>query len=267
MKKILSKQILLKLGSVLGVLLLAAYFVPRIYATNDFTVSNVTFDPATGYLTFDYTGGNLTGNPAFDITDTSGSTDYWVGVASGSPTGNCTSSHCWGVFHAGSPDSGVSTVKIVDSGLKSQDINYPLPVPTTYTPQNPSAGVQTYQVNATDGQTTTSGSYSNMASGTQSITLATKSLVYVTAHANAYASGGGLYSYIRTVYNNGADTEIGTQGYTNATSDGQAITAGGVVTLNAGTYTIAMQKKVYLNPGGTATFYQPGMAIVIIPIP
>jgi len=266
MKKIQSKQLLLKLGSVLSVLLLAAYFVPRTFATNDFTVSNVTFDPATGYLTFDYTGGDISGIPAFDITDTTGSTDYWVGVASGSPTGNCTSSHCWGVFHAGSPDSGVSTVKIVDSGLKSQDLNYPLPLPTTYTPQNPSAGIQNYQVSPTDGQTTTSTTYVDMTSGTQSITLATKSIVQVTAHSNAYADSTSLVAYTRTVYNDGSDHEIGTQGYTNVTATGQSITAGGVVTLNPGTYTIKMQKKIYIS-GGTGTFYNPSMAIMIIPSP
>lgn len=75
----------------------------------------------------------------------------------------------------------------------------------------------------------------------------------------------GDLAYIRTTYDSGgADTEIGTQGYTNVTSNGQSISAGGVVILNAGTYTIAMQKKVNTS-GATATYNQPGMSIIVIP--
>src|SRR6266699_1010685 len=182
MKKILSKQVLLKLCSVVSILLLAFYFVPHIYATSDFTVSNVTFDSATGYLTFDYTGTDLSASIPTSIASTSGSTIYWSYSPNPSQgIGHCTSSHCWGVLHAGSPDNnalGASTVMIGASPYVGQHIDYPLPLPTTYTPQNPSAGVQAFQMLPTDGQTTTSGTYSNMSSGTQSITLATKSLVY-----------------------------------------------------------------------------------------
>jgi hypothetical protein len=71
--------------------------------------------------------------------------------------------------------------------------------------------------------------------------------------------------YIRTTYDSGgADTEIGKQGYTNVTSDGQSISAGGVAVLDPGTYTVAMQKKVNAS-GETATYKQPSMSIVIIP--
>lgn len=130
----------------------------------------------------------------------------------------------------------------------------------------PLAGTKAYQVNATDGQTTSSGSYSDMTNGTQQIVLSQKSIVQVIANANAYNSSGSYAAYIRVTYDSGgSDTEIGTQGYTNVTSDSQSITAGGVVTLNSGTYTIALQKKIYPNPSGTATFYQPSMSIVVIP--
>src|SRR6266704_2868635 len=146
MKKFLSKQILLKLGSVLGVLLLAVYFVPRIYASSDFTTSNLTFDPATGYLAFDYTGRNLSTSTTFQIRNVaSSSAILWTYQPN--PTtaiAQCTSSHCWTVLHPGVPDSGVSSVFIrANDGLggDSQSLDYPLPLQTTYTPQNPSAGV------------------------------------------------------------------------------------------------------------------------------
>ena len=171
MKKIQSKQLLLKLGSVLSVLLLAAYFVPHIYATSDFTASNVTFDPATSYLTFDVTGRNLSTSTTFQIRDAaSSSAILWTYQPN--PTtaiAQCTSSHCWTVLHPGVPDSGVSSVFIrANDGLggDSQSLDYPLPLATTYTPQNPSAGTKAYEVYPTDGQTTTSTTYVDMTSGT-----------------------------------------------------------------------------------------------------
>lgn len=125
---------------------------------------------------------------------------------------------------------------------------------------------QSFQVTPTDGQTTSSSSFANMTDGTQQIVLPHKSIVQVTAHANAFSSSTAYVAYIRVVYTTGgADTEIGKQGYTNATSDGQSISAGGVVTLNAGTYTIAMQDKSYLNPSGYSTFNQPSLSIIVIP--
>ncbi len=130
----------------------------------------------------------------------------------------------------------------------------------------PLASIQAYQVNPVDGQTTNSNSFVDMTGGTQQIMLSQKSMVQVNAHANAFSSSSAYAAYIRVTYDSGgADTEIGAQGYTNAISDGQSISAGGIVTLNAGTYTIAMQKKTYLNPGGSSTFYQPSMSIVVIP--
>jgi hypothetical protein len=138
-------------------------------------------------------------------------------------------------------------------------------MPTTYSFQTPSGGIKAHQVNPSSGQTTTSNSYEDMSSGTQSITLGRRSIVKVTAHANAYATSND-WAYTRVTYDSGgADTVIGTQGYTHVQSDGQSITAGGVVTLDAGTYTIAMQKKRL--SAGTSTYHDPGMSIVIIPAP
>lgn len=76
---------------------------------------------------------------------------------------------------------------------------------------------------------------------------------------------GNNLGYLRATYDSGgSDTEIGKEGYTNATANGQSISAGGVVVLDSGTYTIAVQKKVSIS-GSTATYNQPSVSIVTIP--
>jgi hypothetical protein len=76
---------------------------------------------------------------------------------------------------------------------------------------------------------------------------------------------GSSLGYVRTTYDSGgADTEIGKEGYTNVITDGQSVSAGGVVVLDSGTYTIAMQKKVNAS-GATATYNNSSMSIVLIP--
>lgn len=275
MNKLFSKKTLTKILSVFCIFLLLCLsgipMIHRAFASN-FTASNVTFDPATGRLSFDHNvGSSITGSD-IRILAVSGGGSYWISAGSTSNLQNnsCTSSHCDAWVYPYSPDDGVTQIiiGIASAGYYSQSLNYPLPLPTTYTSQKPSAGVRAYQVNATEGQTTSSGSWANMTSGTQSITLAVKSIVKVTAHADVLNSGTSYYAALRTVYNSGGtDTEIGTQGYSTATANGQSITAGGVVTLNPGTYTIALQDSIYLNPGGTGTYHFPSMEILIIPSP
>lgn len=144
-EKLLHRGTLNKIFAVLCVALLFVYIVPHALpharATGSITVSNVAFDPTTGYIAFDYTGDNLTGHiGTIDIDDTTGTTVYWDNGS----LGECTSSHCYSTLNIITPDSGVTSVKLhvqvggtVDD---SQTLNYPLPLPTTNTSQAPTVG-------------------------------------------------------------------------------------------------------------------------------
>ena len=142
MNKLFSKRTLVRIFSVLCVVLLSLSVVPRIYRAHasGFTVSNVTFDPATGVLDFDYTGDNLTNDFYMEMRDASTvTTAYWFVQG-----GACTSSHCHYSLASSASDSGVTSVKFFSrfNGVDetSQSLNYPLPLPTTNTPQTPTVG-------------------------------------------------------------------------------------------------------------------------------
>ena len=136
----ISSQTLNKFFAVLCVLLAFVYLIPRvlphIHATG-ITVSNITFDPSTGSLDFDYSGDTLTGSQDLAIYNTGGSTVYWES----DKKGHCTSSHCFGsVAPSTNSDSGVTAVIIqVGTVDQSQSLAYPLPLPATNAPQTPSA--------------------------------------------------------------------------------------------------------------------------------
>ncbi len=146
MNKLLPKVTLNKVLAALCVLLLFVYIVPHVFlharANGSITVSNVAFDPATGTISFDYTSSdNLTGNTGnLQIYDTTVTTVYWDNGSLGA----CTSSHCHSTLTPITTDSGVSSVKLhvqVGSTVDdSQTLNYPLPLPTTNTPQTPTVG-------------------------------------------------------------------------------------------------------------------------------
>lgn len=160
-----------------AVITVLAPFVPRVFATNDFTVSNVTFNPATGYLEFDYTGTNITSStPSMRIVNsTNANTQYWLVIGDSQDRGDCTSSHCWAVLAPRLTDSGVTTVKIDQSGFVSQDLNYPLPFPTSNTPQTVRYDTQLYTLTLSSGASTTT----NTTASFGSVTLPVKSHVCV----------------------------------------------------------------------------------------
>jgi hypothetical protein len=144
--KHLSKPSIVRYLSALCVLLLLVTLgiklAPLVFATSDFTASNLTFDPTTGRMEFDYSGSaDLTSsNPTIRIYSTDGITKYWEEL--GGNTDNCTASHCVAtLFPSWNSDSGVTSVIIQATNAKqSQQLNYPLPLPTTNTPQTPIAG-------------------------------------------------------------------------------------------------------------------------------
>lgn len=120
------------------ILLLALSLIPYLhhaYATG-ITVSNVTFDPTTGAISFNYSGDTLNGSQSIYIYDTTGATMYW----DTNKNGHCSSSTCNGSLAVTSnSDSGVTSVIIEVGADRSQSLNYPLPLPTTSTSQTPSA--------------------------------------------------------------------------------------------------------------------------------
>jgi hypothetical protein len=137
LNKLLEKGTVTKFLAVLCVALLSVSVVPHTLFpahASDFTVSNVTFDPTTGRLSFDYTGTAQT--YVSDIDDPTVSTTYWSTPFST----NCTSSHCDASLDPYTSDSGVTSVVIRGSAGISQTLNYPLPLPTTNTPQTTIAG-------------------------------------------------------------------------------------------------------------------------------
>ena len=134
-KKFLSKQTLLGIFSfVFVVVLLSVYIVPRTFATANFTVTNMSFNPATGILSFDYTGDSLVSATRINIQNSQGT--YWIDYDS-APLDNtsCTSSHCYTLLFPSGDDTGVTSVYIWVSNLskRSQDLAYPLPLPTVTT--------------------------------------------------------------------------------------------------------------------------------------
>lgn len=137
----LSRDILNKVFAVFSVLLLfislAPHIMPHAHATG-ITVSNLTFDPSTGAIDFDYSGDTLTGPQDLYIYNTGGTTLYWESAKSG----HCSTSHCFGALvPSTNSDTGVTAVIIqVGSVDQSQTLNYPLPLPTTNTPQTQSVG-------------------------------------------------------------------------------------------------------------------------------
>jgi hypothetical protein len=124
---------------------------------------------------------------------------------------------------------------------------------------------QAFQVTATQGQTTTNTDFEDMTNGTQSVTLAVASHVFVQCQGN-FASSTSMVIYTQATYDSGgADTVVGDQGYFTygGAVDSYNIATGGVVTsLAAGTYTFAYQWKVNT---GTGTAYDPLMSILVIP--
>jgi len=136
MIKFPSKRAINKILAVICVALMFIYIVPHVAPhalAADFTVSNLTFDPTTGYLSFDYTGTSI--SQIDSITDGTGATEYWDRI-----NGGCTSSHCNEVLGPYMSDSGVTSVVLHSSSYISQTLNYPLPLPTTNTPQTPIVG-------------------------------------------------------------------------------------------------------------------------------
>ena len=153
LNKFLSRGTISKIIASLCVLLLFVYIVPHAHATG-ITVSNVDFNPTTGALSFDYTGDTLTGNQNIYIYDTTGTTLYW----DTNKTGHCSSSNCRGALAVTSnSDSGVTSVIIEVGADQSQSLTYPLPLPTTNTPQTVRNDTQFYTLStSTDNSTTTS---------------------------------------------------------------------------------------------------------------
>lgn len=122
-----------------------------------------------------------------------------------------------------------------------------------------------YQVAPNTAQTTTGTTFADMTNGTQSVTLAVTSHVFVQCQGN-FASSTSMVIYTQATYDSGgADTVVGDQGYFTygGAVDSYNIATGGVVTsLVAGTYTFAYQWKVNT---GTGTAYDPIMSIFVIP--
>ncbi len=135
MNAFFSKRTLAKFFSVFYVFFLFLSVVPHMHRTfaSDFTVTNLTFNPGTGSLNFDYSGTDLTGYGYITIFDTSVTTAYWEAFSDA-----CTASHCYAGMVPSNSDSGVTSVKIRYGGYggkTSQTLDYPLPLPTTNTPQ------------------------------------------------------------------------------------------------------------------------------------
>ena len=113
-----------------------AYVAPKVFAIDDFTVSNVTFDPTTGLLEYDFTGTDTNVGAIVDSTDLINK-QYWAVINNQS----CISGHCIANMAPIRSDAGVTSVRIRDGGTRySQTINYPLPLPTTNTSQHSIAG-------------------------------------------------------------------------------------------------------------------------------
>ncbi|MGH7203876.1 MAG: hypothetical protein ACREHC_05525 [Candidatus Levyibacteriota bacterium] len=121
-------------------LVIMSYVAPKVFAVNDYTISNLSFDPITGYLQFDYIGRDITSStPSMRIVNTSNpNTQYWLSLGDSQDRGDCDSSHCWAILAPRLSDAGVTTVKIDQSGIYSQDLSYPLPLPSAYSSQNTS---------------------------------------------------------------------------------------------------------------------------------
>ncbi len=128
-------RIFAKYFLVIYVLFLFLSVVPHLHRTFadtvNFTINTttLTFNPATGYYSFDYTG-DLPLYPGFNIQDSGHSHRYWS-----SSDDMCSSGHCSGAMHPYEPDDGVTSVIFSTLGYDSQSLDYPLPLPTTNTPQ------------------------------------------------------------------------------------------------------------------------------------
>lgn len=122
------------------------------------------------------------------------------------------------------------------------------------------------QINPTDSQTTSGTTFVDMASGTAVIILTKASHVFAIGKANASNNTNGNYSYIQIAYDSGgSDTTVGQEGHSPSGVAGEefSLTAGGLVSsLAAGTYNFTIMKKVN---GGTSTFFQPGLSILVVP--
>jgi hypothetical protein len=131
---------LIKIVSILFIICILSVgiepFIQPTHASGSFTASNVTFDPTTGRLQFDYTGGLTSG--VGQIVDTSNhSKGYWTVSFQ-----NCNGTTCYAAMAPDYySDNGVTSVQIRDGATDySQALNYPLPQSTANSPQYPSAG-------------------------------------------------------------------------------------------------------------------------------
>lgn len=121
-----------------------AYATPKAYASTSFTASNVTLDPLSNLLELDVTGSALGSALDYSITDTSGNY-YWYpsnAVTCQLITGS--TYHCNTTVFPVRNDAGLSTVQIRSTaqtgGSVSQNLSYPLPLPSSWTSAHPSAG-------------------------------------------------------------------------------------------------------------------------------
>lgn len=134
LNKFLLKRTIINISSALCVLLLYIFIAPHVAPhalATGITVSNVTFEPFTGDIAFDYTGDNLSGTSLYvTLYNTTKTIGYWIS----SSTSNCTSSHCTAAVALQKDDSSITSVILhIGGGMISDDsqtLTYPLPLPS-----------------------------------------------------------------------------------------------------------------------------------------
>ena len=123
-----------------------AYVAPKVFAASSFTATNVTLDPASGLVQWNYDssidGGGVSGGLSWRIVDTSGNAIWYE-----TTRGTCVSAggsivRCSYAVLPVKDDASVTQVRLEasgGSGYTSQTLDYPLPLPKDSQPTHPSA--------------------------------------------------------------------------------------------------------------------------------